>query len=240
MSTFFRSMSDGYVFPMFGWLHWSILGILLVGYFYIFWNVRKNPKQLFRFHQVLLGLILLEQVLLYPWYYFALGFDPRVSLPMYSCRLAMLLYLFGDFFDNRALRYFAAYFGFPGGLVALFFPVLDNYSFPHLTNFTYFIGHLSLSWISVIFLLSDRSQKSYIKESLLFTHLYLVITYMVDLRYDTNYAYLMESPIFTEFFKGFSHPVYLGIIYLVYISALLMVHWGFQSLKSHYQRTASE
>lgn len=232
MSHFFRAETDGYVFKAFSPFHiitliTLFLGILLLIYLY------KNKRNLLKpISRVLFVILVIEQISLYSWYFLKLGFDPVQALPLYSCRIAMLAIIFGKLFKSDSLMLFGGYFGFPGGIVALGYPYLDAYSFPHLTNFTFFVGHLILTWLCTIILLSKSEKKGQIKGMLIWVHIFLIITYFVDAYYGANYAYLFWSPVLTSTFDKLPHPVYVALIYVVYMLILLLTHLGFKKLRS--------
>lgn len=232
MSHFFRAEPDGYVFKAFSPIHIITLITLFLGIIAIIY-LYKNKKHLLKpISKVLFVALIIEQISLYSWYFLVLGFDPVQSLPLYSCRIAMLSIIFGKMFKSDSLLLFGGYFGFPGGIIALGYPYLDAYSFPHLTNFTFFLGHLLLTWLCTIILMEKKERKEQLKGMLIWVHIFFIITYFVDINYGANYAYLLWSPIMTSTFAKIPHFLYLALIYLVYIVILFLTHIGFGKLRS--------
>ena len=86
---------------------------------------------------------------LYTWYLWQ-GFPLFISLPLYHCRMAMFAVLLLK--NSRTKTYFAI-MGVVGTYCALIYPVFDPYEFPHITGFSFLIGHYALlvNSLNVIF-----------------------------------------------------------------------------------------
>lgn len=232
MGHFFRAETDGYVFKAMSPIHIITLITLVFGIIAIIYLYKNNRNLLKPISKFLFVALIIEQISLYAWYFFVLGFDPVQALPLYSCRIAMLSIIFGKLLKSDSLLLFGGYFGFPGGVIALAYPYLDAYSFPHLTNFTFFLGHLLLTWLCTIILLEKKEQKKQLKGMLIWVHVFFIITYFVDINYGANYAYLLWSPIMTSTFAKIPHFLYIALIYFVYVVILLLTHLGFKKLRS--------
>ncbi|MDO5718323.1 MAG: TIGR02206 family membrane protein [Tissierellia bacterium] len=217
MNYLFRTKTDGYIFPMMSRVHIIVLLILFAGLL-ILKNKHKNYKK------ILIVSLVIEQIMLYSWYFFIKGFNPREALPLYSCRIAVIVILLALPFRSDIMKLFGSYLGFPGGVIAILFPVIESYSYPHITNFIYFIGHISLAWLSFCYLIELKADRSKLKTIFLYSHIYLIIAYSADKLIDSNYAYLNWSPIFTGFFDKFNKIVYLFIVYSIYLVILFMTY----------------
>ena len=70
--------------------------------------------------------------------------------PLYHCRMAMFAVLLLK--NSRTKTYFAI-MGVVGTYCALIYPVFDPYEFPHITGFSFLIGHYALlvNSLNVIF-----------------------------------------------------------------------------------------
>ena len=91
-----------------------------------------------------------QLICLYLWY-FAYHIPWSNSLPFYHCRLAMFAVLFLP--DRWKSKQFFALMGVSGAIFALGYPVFDPYTFPHITSFSFLLGHYCLLINSLIYLL---------------------------------------------------------------------------------------
>ena len=82
-----------------------------------------------------------QLICLYLWY-FAYHIPWSNSLPFYHCRLAMFAVLFLP--DRWKSKQFFALMGVSGAIFALGYPVFDPYTFPHITSFSFLLGHYCL------------------------------------------------------------------------------------------------
>ena len=86
---------------------------------------------------------------LYTWYLWQ-GFPLYISLPLYHGRMAMFAVLL---LKNSRIKSYFAIMGVVGTYCALIHPVFDPYEFPHITGFSFLIGHYALlvNSLNVIF-----------------------------------------------------------------------------------------
>ena len=104
----------------------------------------KNPK----FVRLFKGIQILQLLALYSWYV-GFGIPFSNSLPFYHCRLAMFAVVFLP--DKWRSKQYFALLGASGAVFALVYPVFDPYDFPHITSFSFLIGHYALlvnSWFT--------------------------------------------------------------------------------------------
>lgn len=131
-------------------------------------------------------------VSLYSWY-IAVSWPLSESLPFYHCRLAMLFILWAK--PGPLKRYFA-YLGLFGSLVAFIYPVFDPFAFPHLTFFTFVVGHYALAVNCLLYLLSD-SQMEVLgrKEVVRYTVTMNAFLLFVNALLGGNYGFLSHTPL---------------------------------------------
>ena len=108
---------------------------------------------------------IIQLVVLYTWY---IGFRLPLanSLPLYHCRLAMLAVVFLP--DNWRIKQYFALMGVSGAVFALGYPVFDPYDFPHITSFSFLIGHYALLGNSLVYLMNSYDKKALKKYQILF------------------------------------------------------------------------
>ena len=130
---------------------------------------------------------------LYIWYVLV-DFDGGISLPLYHCRLAMFaLLLLPDRFSYK--KYFA-YMGLVGSVVSFAYPVLDTYAFPHLTHFSFIIGHAALFVNSLLYLLRKAPEDKLVFRELIFFVLGVHLLILeADLVTGGDYGFLRHLPI---------------------------------------------
>lgn len=132
--------------PAISALWYSVMVLLIVTA--IMMSLRYYQNEQFRkCFQYLQGF---QLICLYLWY-FAYHIPWSNSLPFYHCRLAMFAVLFLP--DRWKSKQFFALMGVSGAIFALGYPVFDPYIFPHITSFSFLLGHYCLLINSLIYLL---------------------------------------------------------------------------------------
>lgn len=92
-------------------------------------------------------------------------------------------------------RYFA-YLGLFGSLAAFIHPVFDPFAFPHLTFFTFVIGHYALTVNCMLYLLSDlEGEMLKGKEVVKYTLIMNMLILGVALLTGGNYGFLRQAPL---------------------------------------------
>ena len=116
------------------------------------------------------------------------------SLPFYHCRLAMFAVLFLP--DRWKSKQFFALMGVSGAIFALGYPVFDPYTFPHITSFSFLLGHYCLLINSLIYLLRwyDRNL---LKNSQIVLYTFALDLFLVGVNQLTggNYGLMARPPI---------------------------------------------
>lgn len=133
---------------------------------------------------------------LYAWYWFA-AIPLSNSLPLYHCRLAMFALLLLP--DGTKLKQYFALMGASGAVFALGYPIMDAYTFPHITAFSFIIGHYALLVNGLVYLLNHYdnsllSRRSIIVYTLGF-NLFLVFVNKVT---GGNYGILRYTPFISQ------------------------------------------
>lgn len=191
---FFRSTTNKNNFITFGKLHLIILFIALLVSIFIFVMKTEN-----RILELFIGVILItQQVILYTWYFISKYNLLKEGLPLFHCRIAIIFVGIGLIFNRKPLMKIGSYWGIFGSISALLLPGIDPFSFPHITQFSYFIGHLFLLWGSIYLLSVKKIGMSEIdlKNLLLFTTAYHLLMLMVNTILNSNYAYMNAPPFY--------------------------------------------
>ena len=148
----------------------------------------KNP----RFVKLFKGIQILQLLALYSWY---LGFQIPFSnsLPFYHCRLAMFAVVFLP--DKWKSKQYFALLGASGAVFALLYPVFDPYDFPHITSFSFLIGHYALLINSLAYLM-NRYDKTLLKKYKIIVYTFILNLFLVGVNQVTggNYGLLNKTP----------------------------------------------
>lgn len=229
---FFRNTSEYFNFKIFGWQHITILFIGILGIISIIKRIAVNRK-----FEKIIGIVLLsQQIILYAWYLLSKYHVLTEGLPLYHCRVAIILMGIGLLFNKSICRKLGSMWGLIGAVFALIYPSgLDPFLFPHITQFSFFIGHLFLLWGSVycIFIECVKFDKKDFKTAIYFTNIYHVSMFILNHIIGSNYGFMRVSPI------GIGnnlHPLVYGFI-VIGIFNLLMI---FMNVLINRQENSSE
>ena len=148
----------------------------------------QNPKfvRLFKWIQIL------QLLALYSWYV-GFGIPFSNSLPFYHCRLAMFAVVFLP--DKWRSKQYFALLGASGAVFALVYPVFDPYDFPHITSFSFLIGHYALLANSLVYLM-NHYDKTLLKKYMIVAYTFILNLFLVGVNQVTggNYGLLNKTP----------------------------------------------
>ncbi len=153
-------------------------------------SFRKQPL----YKGFFFSLQVLQIVALYSWY-LAYRFPLSISLPLYHCRLSMFGVLLLP--DRSPLKQYFATMGIVGTILAFVYPILDNYAFPHLTFFTFFLGHLALYVNSLLHLSKTEDGKAGLSVGKIVGYTLLINIVLVAVNQLTggDYGFLRHPPV---------------------------------------------
>ena len=215
---FFRNTSEYSNFKIFGSGHISILLVAILGVVSMIKRIGISRK-----FEKIVGIVLLsQQAILYTWYLLS-GYKLLTEgLPLYHCRIAILLTGIGLLFNKSICKKLGSMWGLIGAVFALVYPSgLDPFIFPHITQFSFFIGHLFLLWGSVycIFVECIKLNKKDLKTTIYFTNIYHTSVFILNHMIGANYGFMRISPI------GIGnnlHPVVYGLIVTALFNILII------------------
>lgn len=225
ISTFFRAETNSFEFKNFGYIHNIFLIIALIGVKYIIKN-KDQVNKVKKYKSVIIYTLLIQQILLYSFYIFSGYFSIEESLPFYNCRLAIISIILGELLNKSKLKYIGVYWGLIGSIVALLSPSLDPFGYNHYTFYSFFIGHVFLLWGSIYYLavekldLNDES----VKKVILFSTFYHLIILIFNIRYNSNYCYLIDAPIMEDTVKHLPGRIYTLLFIFLFDLFIYLIH----------------
>lgn len=208
---FFRGKSEIRKFIWPSDIHLLIIGIVIVGMFLIL-NMKKENRKVELFFSITL---ILQQVTLYFWYIYSQYKPLTEGLPLFHCRVAILFCAFGLLLKKELLLKIGTYWGILTSTIALIIIGSDPFSFPHITQFSYVIGHIFLFWISLytIYIKKLSMDLNDFFKTIKFTNCFYLIVGVININLNSNYAYVFASPIGLEkVLPALIHMIFIIII----------------------------
>lgn len=201
------------------WYAMILLGLVVLAWLTALYHDRAAYVRFFK------GLQLVQLVALYGWYLLC-RIPLDYSLPLYHCRIAMFGLVFLP--DRWRFKQYIGLMGFSGAIFALGYPVMDPYSFPHITGISFLLGHFVLFTNGLIYLLN------YFKKDNLSLTKIVVYTFVLDLFLlgvnqltGGNYGILREPPFIDPSNVWFNYLVVSSVLSL----ALILTELGFRRFK---------
>ncbi|TCD46177.1 TIGR02206 family membrane protein [Streptococcus sp. X16XC17] len=198
--------------------HVSLLAVMLI---LIVFSYKYYSNQRFvRFFQFLQILQLISLYSWYSWGHFPLG----ESLPLYHCRICMFAMLL---LPTGKIKQYLALLGIGGVTMALIYPVMDAYQFPHLTIFSYVIGHYALLVNCLVYLLKHYDSSALTLRQIagwtFGLNLFLIFANVLT---KGNYGMLMDPPLIS------GHLLWLNylVISLVLVTVICLLNGLFGQL----------
>lgn len=192
MTNIFRTIPDATSAILSPGVHLLIFIIFLLG-FVLIKKYADHPQ----LEKLFIRVLIIHQLLLYGWYLLSGYHLITEGLPLYHCRIAILLLTIYYFTRKPFLAQLATQIGLFGSVLSISLFVPDPFLFPHITQFTYVVGHAFLGWyawwlllhINPLFTKSELRRNNLI---ILAINLGLII---VDYLLNANYGFFMEIPI---------------------------------------------
>lgn len=184
--------------------------------------------------EILLASILItQQSLLYLWYITSGNFSLAESLPLYSCRLAILATIIMLLRRDEKIFDIIYYWGIAGGIIALITPDTSGFGPPHLMFIQYFVGHgtLIISIIYMMIIYGLRPSKVSLLKAYRVTSLYFVGIFFINKVVGGNYSYLNGKPDTPTLLDAlppypFYIPVLLFAMFALFYLAYLPFAWS--------------
>lgn len=222
LNYFIRSNPDNTSFNQFGLFHIIIL-ILAI---YVSYLIINNKKENRNFELFIGSILLIQQLTLYTWYFSKNYNLLSEGMPLYHCRISIILLSIGFILNKDILIKMGSYWGILGSIFALLIPGPDPFIYPHITLVSYFIGHMFLLWGSVyaLFVKNIGMRRDELKQLLYFTNIYCVTMYILNFLIGSNYGYMRVSPI--DIGKDLNTLLYGAIVIIISNIAMNVIYIG--------------
>lgn len=223
------------------WVHWSFLHISILVFsiticaLVIWIGKRIRNSKIAPFIGYFLGSVLVLNGIIYIIYRIQKGYwEIRFDLPMEFCDWAMFVTVAALFTHNRLMSELSYFWVLSGSIHALLTPNLAQ-TFPQLSFFLFFIGHLGLvaSSLYIVFGLGLFPRQGSILRVIVFSELYFISALALDFLIDANYGYLRFKPSGGSILNYLgAWPVYLGSIQILGIIAIVALYLPFKRKQS--------
>lgn len=228
---FVRSKTDHISISPFSPIHILALIVLLALILFAASFKNKSDKAKSKFKKILGWTMIITQTIIYIWFVWSKTFTIQESLPMYSCRVVILFFIYDIFVGNKYLKKVSIYWGLMGGILAMAAPDMYPYSFPHITNFHFFIFHYCILIGAIFYIVADNEilTKKDLIYVLKFTLVYnlglLIFNLLVSIPFPiANYGFLINPPLILENMVSFRGILYMFIAQILYLIAIIVMH----------------
>ncbi len=210
-------------FQIYSSVHWIMLLIaigIVVSIIYLGKRGFRDEGNIFRYSMI--AILVVQQFLLYSWYFANGMFNAKDALPLYPCRIwqlsALLLLLTMD--D----RYYAVSYlmGLPSGIVAFLVADTGGLGFPNVMFIQFFLGHLSILAVP-IYMKFCRGKK--LEKNMLYTcfkvfFAYVCIAGTTNYMVGGNYGYVSKPPYENAFFLKLTS--FYPVLYICFAMTVLV------------------
>jgi hypothetical integral membrane protein (TIGR02206 family) len=190
------------------------------------WN--EHQRLIFRYS---MGIFLIIDEL--GWHVWAVYWDIwtiQTMLPLHLCSLMTWLSAYMLITKNHAIYEVAYFLGIGGALQALLTPDASGYGFPHFRAFQTFIAHGLLVLIPVYMTVVEgfRPTLQSLKRVFIWTNLYLIPVFFLNLLIGSNYLFIAHKPAFPTLLDLLAPwPWYVLELELVGMAILFLLYLPF-------------
>lgn len=236
MDEFFRSKEDGFVFDSYSFLHLILFAFMVIVAILLYKYRRKirENKKIYKYVRFIFIFLLVFQQISFLYFICYVRKDTiNEALPLYTCRISIYSGFFALIFNSNNLKILTIFWGLIGGIIGLIFPDLMPYSWPHIMYVNFFLTHFLVFWVSLFFLIVDKIKikKENLKFLFIFVNVFLLITEIINLKFNLNYAYLSYSPVFTNLLNKLPAVIYFLLAAILYNFSIFLNFYIFKKLK---------
>jgi len=199
MEQFFTKDYTGAPFEMFGPAHLIAIGVIvLIGLSFIparrLWD--ENAKRRFRYAMAIW--LFIWEIAWHAWGIYYGTFSIQTNLPLHLCSVFVWLTIVMMINKNATIYEFAYFLGIGGAVQALLTPDSGIYGFPHFRAFQTFATHggIVLAALYMTIVEGYRPTWQSFKRIIIWTNIYVVIVFFINLAIGSNYLMIAHKPEF--------------------------------------------
>jgi hypothetical integral membrane protein (TIGR02206 family) len=193
---------------------------------YLYREVLKTEKYKSLISKTIASILIGHQISLYLWYITNGKLTLKEALPLYLCRISLILCIIMMFNKSHKIFDLLYFWGLGGASVALIFHDTSIFPFPHYIFIQFFISHggILISVFFMIFIYDYSPTINSLIRTSIWTLIYFMFTIPINYIVDGNYCYLRYKPCFTPLDLLPDEPIYFVpfIILGIYMLFLLM------------------
>ncbi|SHJ69554.1 conserved hypothetical integral membrane protein TIGR02206 [Paramaledivibacter caminithermalis DSM 15212] len=238
MNIFWNKITGNNDFNIFSKGHILILGFIFSISFLMFFNkeVLRKPNVRIRVGKVIAYILIFQSFFQHFWYIERGVFSLKESLPLYLCRITVILCIIMIFKESYSLFEIVYFWGLGGATQALLTPDTGGFIFPHWMYIQFFIGHGGIVIAVLFIMLAYRYRPTFksLKKTFNWSFIYLVIVGIFNYLVGGNYSYLRGKPLASSVLDYLPpYPYYIPILvagmFLIFI--LLYIPFYIYDLK---------
>jgi hypothetical integral membrane protein (TIGR02206 family) len=222
---------SGGPFRLFGPAHLAALALFVV-LALSFLPLRRPafPRGRSLLRYTMAGVLILNELLWHVWALLNGEWTVVKMLPLHLCSLSVYLSVVVLLSRNYRVYEFLYFLGLAGSVPALLTPNLDNYGFPHVLFFQYFIGHLLIALVPLYMTLAEgfRPRWKSVGRFLVILNVYAVFVGGVDFLLGSNYLFLAHKPAGSTLMELLGPwPWYIASLDVLAVAAVLLLYAPF-------------
>ncbi|MCT4563102.1 MAG: TIGR02206 family membrane protein [Maledivibacter sp.] len=217
MNLFWNNTVGRGIYDSFSKSHILTLCFILGLIFLMFSNKERlrEPNTRVKIGRVLAFILFLQSFFLHFWYIERGVFTIQESLPLYLCRITVILCIFMILKESYSIFQVVYFWGLGGASQALLFPDTGGFLFPHWMFIEFFVGHGAIL-IATFFMIIAYEYKptlKSLKKTFHWSYIYLAFVGIFNYIVDGNYSYLRSKPLASSVLDYFPpYPYYIPIL----------------------------
>jgi len=231
LENYFALNYTGKPFELYGTGHFIAL-IIITLFCLSFLYLRNifNEEQKTRFRYFLFVFLVLDEISWHTWAIYWGVWDIQTMLPLHMCSVMVWVSAFMLLTKNYTAYELVYFLGIGGATQALLTPDASGYGFPHFRAFQTFIGHGLLVAIPIYMTVVEdyRPTLQSFKRVFIWTNLYMIPVFFLNLVIDSNYLFIAHKPEFPTLLDLLAPwPWYVLQLELIGFAILFILYFPF-------------
>ena len=231
MGAYFARDYSGAAFELYGTGHLIALTIITIFcfsflYFRSIWG--EKEKKIFRYAVAVF--LIVDELSWHAWAAYWGIWTAQTMLPLHICSVMIWASAYMLFTKNYGIYELAYFLGIGGATQALLTPDASGYGFPHYRAFQTFIAHGLLVAIPIYMTLVEgfRPTLQSFKRVFIWTNIYMVFVFFLNLAIGSNYLFIAEKPAFPTLLDVLSPwPWYIPQLELIGFAIFFIIYLPF-------------